>query len=98
MLDISAILGKGVLHVFASNRSLGQTQKLTIKLAGVAMKAVSSAEVVTGPDARAANSFEQPDVVKKTALEGIEIADGEATLELPPLSFAAASFELASTN
>lgn len=94
-IDASAILGDGMIHVFAANRDLDETAEVRIRLADGAFKKVTSADVLSGPDAGSANSFERPDVVKPTTLEGVRVSDGEATFELPPLSFAAVSLGMA---
>jgi alpha-L-arabinofuranosidase len=49
--------------------------------------------VLTGPSAKACNSFEQPDVVESAPFTDVRIADGRATTELPPLSVAALTFQ-----
>jgi len=91
-IDTSAILNDNRLHVFASNRSLHEPASVRIKLADRAIVALDSAELLTGPDAKAANSFEQPDVVRARSFAGVQITGGETSLELPPLSVAAMTF------
>jgi hypothetical protein len=46
------------------------------------------------PGAKAANSFSKPDTIKCGKLKGVKLSKGEASCELPPLSFAALSFSL----
>jgi alpha-N-arabinofuranosidase len=100
VFDNSAILDRraGRLHVFATNRSVTEAGCLRVDLADRAIVGLESGELLIGPDAKAANSFEQPDVVvsRSFADAGVDvtIADGGATLELPPLSVAAMSFDL----
>jgi alpha-L-arabinofuranosidase len=55
---------------------------------------VGEAEILTGPDAKAENSFEDPGVIRSVPLDGVAIERGTARLTMPPLSFAAATFEL----
>ena len=55
---------------------------------------VESAELLTGTDPTAANSFEAPDVVVPRPCEEVLVADGATGLELPPLSFTALSLLL----
>ncbi len=93
-VDASAILGEGILHVFATNRSLDEAAELRIDLADGSMASLESGELLTGPDPKAANSFEQPDVIARCDLEGVKVEAGAATVELPPLSFAAMTFRL----
>ena len=93
-IDTSAILGDGVLHSFMSNRSLTESATVEINVPGGALKGVDSAEVVTGPDADAKNTYEKPDLVTAQPLKAVEVRDGKATVTLPPLSVAAVSFKI----
>ena len=54
--------------------------------------ALDSAKLLTGPGPKAANSFEQPDLIKPQPFEDVRIAAGRAEVELPPLSVAAMTF------
>jgi alpha-L-arabinofuranosidase len=56
---------------------------------------MESAELLTGQDLKAANSFEDKNVVKPIMFEDLTIKQGDATMQLPPLSFAAVTFKLA---
>jgi hypothetical protein len=56
--------------------------------------ALKNAEVLTGPDAKAFNSFEQPDLISPSSLSEHRLMNGRAELELPSLSFAAITFQL----
>jgi alpha-L-arabinofuranosidase len=48
-----------------------------------------------GPDAKAANSFEEPKRVRAEAFDGAKIqSDGRARFELPPLSLAVVTLGL----
>ena len=91
-IDSSAILNDNSLHVFSTNRGLDETASVRVELADRAIVALESAELLTGPDAQAANSFEQPDVLKARPFEDVKITEGVAVLELPPLSVAALTF------
>ena len=93
-VDTSAILDDDRLHVFVTNRSLNESANVQVKLADRAIASLDSADVLTGPDAKAANSFEQPDVVRSRSLADVKIEAGHAALVLPPLSVAAATFHL----
>ena len=99
-IDSSAILNldDSRLHVFATNRSLTEPASVRVKLADRAIIALDSGELLTGPGAKAANSFEQPRVVRShpfaDANVGVEIVEGDAFLKLPPLSAAAMTFRL----
>jgi len=94
VVDASAILDAQALHVFAVNRSVDESAVVRVDLADREIAALESADLLTGPDAKEANSFEQPDVVKTQPLDDVNVADGKATVELPPLSVAAMTFRL----
>lgn len=95
-IDTSAILDGDRLHLFATNRSLDDASGVRIELADRPIVALESAEVLTGPDAKAANSFEEPDKIAPRPLREAEarIAEGQASLELPPLSVTGMTFRL----
>ena len=97
-VDASAIWNGDRLHVFATNRSLDESAPLRVQCADRPIVALESAELVTGPGARAANSFEQPNVVVARPFAAVQIADRGADCgaetQLPPLSIAAMTFRL----
>jgi len=93
-LDCSAILDGGRLKVFLTNRSQDEEMDLTIEVADRSIAASESAELLTGPDAKAANSFDAPDVIRPEGFEDIEVREGRARASLPPLSLLAATLEL----
>ena len=93
-LDSSAILGGDRIEVFVSNRSQDEEMDLTIEVADRSIAAPESAELLTGPDAKAANSFDSPDVIRSQRFEEIEVRGGKAHVSLPPLSLLAATLEL----
>lgn len=94
-IDASAILGQGVLHTFLVNRSLSDFAIVDIVQDGIRLKAVQSAELVMGPSAAACNTFEKPDTICNQMFNNIQLTDGNATLQLPPLSIVAISFATA---
>ena len=93
-IDGSAILGEGALHLFVTNRDLAEAAEVHVRLADRSIRGELAGEVLSGPEATSANSFECPDLVVPTPLEGVRIVNGEATFELPPLSFGALSLSL----
>jgi alpha-L-arabinofuranosidase len=95
-LDTSAILNGDTLHVFMTNRSLGEPMTVQVKVADQAIVAVDSAEILTGPEPKAMNSFEQPDLIQTQPFQDIKITAGLATVTLPALSVAAITFRLES--
>jgi alpha-N-arabinofuranosidase len=95
VIDASAILGEGQLHVFAVNRGVDESSEVRVALADASITALSSGELLTGPDAKAANSFEEPDVVRSQPFDAVDVADGDAAFTMPPLSLVALTFDLA---
>ena len=93
-IDASAILDGDRLSVFATNRSPDAPAEVRIRLADGAIDSPTEAEVLTGPDAQAANSFEDPDIVKSEAFTDVKMAAGQAVATLPPLSVAAVTLQL----
>jgi alpha-N-arabinofuranosidase len=93
-IDTSAILDNNRLNVFATNRSLEESATVHLNLADRAIAALDSAEILTGPNPNAMNSFEQPDLIEARPFQAVEISAGSATINLPPLSVAALTFQL----
>ena len=93
-IDASVILGEEALHVFLVNRSTTEQAPVEVTLAGITLKSVLSAELVTGLTASSSNTFERPDTIRNKKFENIVLKDGNATLQLPPLSLAAISFRI----
>ena len=91
-VDASAILDGSTLHLFLTNRSVAAAADVTLAPADVSIVACRSAEVLTGPDAKAANSFELDDVVKPAPFQ-VDTRAGRAHCQLPPLSFAALTLQ-----
>lgn len=94
-VDASAILNQTLLHVFVTNRHPDDVAMVCVNLADRDLVSLESAEVVTGPHAQAANSFECPDVVRSRPFTEVRLSGGRATIELPPLCVAAMTFTLA---
>ena len=94
-IDASAILNDDRLSVFATNRSLSDPAPVTIRLADRRIASLEGAELLTGPDAKAANSFEQPELIRSQPFADVEVAGGIARATLPPLSLAAMTCQLA---
>jgi alpha-N-arabinofuranosidase len=94
-IDTSAILGDGVLNAFLVNRSTSETASIEVVFAGGEIQGVHSADLVTGNSPELANTFEKPGVVTSQTLKSIELKDGKATVQLPPLSIAAVTFKVA---
>jgi alpha-L-arabinofuranosidase len=93
-VDASAILDGNRLHIFTVNRSLTQAAPVQIDLADRSILSLENAELLTGPDAKAANSYEQPNVIRSQPWTQAKTIDGQAVFELPPLSVAASTWLL----
>lgn len=90
--DASAILDGNKLQVFITNRHPSEAMELIINPADIELVSLESAEILTGPDAKAANSYEAPDCVIAKPYKDVIITDGIATCQLPPLAVVALSF------
>ncbi len=93
-IDASAILDGKRLKVFLTNRHGEETAEVCVALADGAIVARESAELLTGPGAKASNSFEHENLVTAGPFEGITVAEGQVRCKLPPLSFAAMTLNL----
>ena len=93
-LDASAILNGDKLHLFTTNRDLKESMTVRLNLADRPIAALDSADIVTGPDPKAMNSFEQPGLIRASPFQAVEIKAGLAIITLPPLSVAALTFRL----
>ena len=94
-IDTSAILGNGVLHIFLVNRSTDESAIIQIATTGIQIKSVRSADLVTGPSASAANTFDTPNTIGRQQFSNIKLIDEKAIVQMPPLSIAAISFDIA---
>ena len=94
-VDASAILDGERLHLFLTNRSLTEPAPVALAIADRAVTACEAAEILTGPEPKAANSFAEPELIKTREFTAVATEDGEVRCELPPLSFAALTVRLA---
>lgn len=95
MIDTSAILGEGELHVFLTNRSQTETAPVEVSFGGGSLLACKSAEVLSGPSPKALNTFENPNLISSQAFNALALQDGKAQIQLPPLSVVALTFQVA---
>ncbi len=93
-IDAGAILDADRLKVFAVNRGIDDPAEVQVLLADRAIASLAEGEILTGPRADAANSFEQGEVVKSHPFAEVSVAGGKATAKLPALSVAAMTFQL----
>ena len=98
LIDTSAILDGDRLHVFATNRNTRDLTNVNVELADGDILALESAELLTGPDEKAANSFEQPELVISHPLAEAEVevklSGGKLAVKLPPLALVAMTLRL----
>jgi alpha-N-arabinofuranosidase len=94
-VDCSAILDGTRLHVFAINRSQDQAAPLEVEVADRSVSRLVDAELLTGPDAKTSNSFDDPDAIRPVEFKDVTERNGRAHAVLPPLSLLAATLELA---
>jgi alpha-L-arabinofuranosidase len=95
-IDCSAILDGSRLHVFVTNRNLGAPAAVSVALADRRITRLVDAEVLGGSDPKLENTFAYPDVVRSSSFPDVTIDDRGAHFRMPPLSFIAATVELAS--
>jgi alpha-N-arabinofuranosidase len=93
-VDASVILNGNRLHVFTVNRSVDQAAPVRVRLTDRVAEALEAAEVVSGPGAEVANSFERPDIVRAQPWNDAHVVDGAPHFCLPPLSVAATTWHL----
>jgi alpha-N-arabinofuranosidase len=95
IVDHSAILDVNRLHVFLTNRSQNESAPVRVVLADRELASLRSGELLTGPHALAANTFDNPNIVTSHSYNDVLCEKGGASLCLPPLSVAAFTFQLA---
>ena len=93
-IDSSAILDEGTLHVFLTNRAMDETAEVCVALADSSIVSCESAEILTGADAKAANSWEDGETIVARPFEAIHMKEGHAHCMLPALSFVAMTLNL----
>ena len=89
-LDVSASLAEdGSLAVFVVNRSLTEAANLAVRLDDAKIAELIGVDVLTGTDPKAANTWEQPNVVVPTAGSARLTEDGGLSVTVPALGFVA---------
>ncbi len=94
LIDTSAILDGERLHVFMTNRSLSEEAEVVLAPADLVLTGVDAAEILTGPGPKAANSYEQPELVTSRSFGDVNLITEGARLMLPPLSVVAVSLKV----
>ncbi len=93
-IDASAVLAPGRVHLFVTNRHVNEALEVGVDPADFRIVRLENAELLTGPDAKAENTFETPDRVTACDFKEVGIRRGRARFQLPPLSFAAFTFAI----
>jgi len=65
-----------------------------VGLVDLGIASLENSEILTGPDAKAENSWESRDGIVAKPFLDIDIENGQARCELPPLSFVAMTLNL----
>jgi alpha-L-arabinofuranosidase len=73
--------------VFIVNRSMSESVTTDLIWQGAAPARATEVYQMSGSDPKAANTFEQPDLIVPQRLGGAPVRDGRIALRLPPLSF-----------
>lgn len=91
LLDVSASYNAetGVNAIFIVNRS--QTESLPVDLywQDLQPRQINAVHQLAGTDPKAVNTFEQPNLLTAVSITAPAVADGRASLVVPPLSFTA---------
>jgi alpha-N-arabinofuranosidase len=91
IIDVSSSHNEeaGTSAIFIVNRS--QTEAVTVNVCWQALQptSVTSAYRIAGNDAKAVNSFENPEHIVAHAIKVPDLTDDLVTLQIPPLSFTA---------
>ena len=93
-LDRAVTLDDGKLNLFLTNRSCNDALNLKLST-DFGIESVASAEILHHEDPKAANSFDEPNVVVAEAFTDIEVGENGVSLTLPPLSLVAATLTIA---
>ena len=94
-IDASAILNGPDLSVFLVNRDLAHPAEVRVQIGNASISTLVDAEFIADTDPKAANSFKSPRRLHSCEHDDVTIADGVATIFLPPLSVYAGTLKLA---
>lgn len=78
----------GTINVTLCNLDARAAANLTIMVNGGVGAGVSkiSGTILTAPDMRAHNTFDEPDIVKPVEMNGLSIVNGDLSMQLAPMS------------
>ena len=88
-LDVSSSYDaeSGTTAVFIVNRSQTETVATDLIWQAQSPKTITQAVQLAGADVKAANTWQNPDHITAQAIEPPTIDDGQASMQLPPLSY-----------
>ena len=91
-LDVAATLNpqNGQVCVLMLNRDLESERELVLDWRDPSPTRVLACETLTGPDLKAANTFEQPTLVAPKKLDAPPVVGSKMTFTLPPRSYSVA--------
>lgn len=93
-LDSAVKIEGNELTVFATNRHLDQPLQLTVQCADRNIDSATNGELLWHKNLKAANSWEEPNLVRAETYDGVSFHQGQATMELPPHSCVAVTLIL----
>ncbi len=90
VLDVSASIKEdGTLAVFIVNRSQTDAANLTVSIADVKATAIGDVKQLSGTDPKAANTWEQPNLLGLVPGTASVTGNGDITVTIPALGFVA---------
>jgi alpha-N-arabinofuranosidase len=93
-IDASAVLGDGIIHLFITNRSMNEDAEVRVNVGDRDISVLENGELLTGPDQKASNTFEKPNVIRTQPFTDIQGDGGGVICKLPPLSFIAVTVKI----
>ena len=80
--------------MFLTNRAMDENAEVCVTIADKTVVSCESAEILTGPDAKAVNSPEDGETIAAKPFDAIDMKDGHAHCKIPALSFVAMTLNL----
>jgi len=93
-LDVVATMNNGQVSLFMLNRDLQQERELVIEWQDGIPARVINCETITGPDLKAVNTFQEPNIVRPRPLDPPK-AGAKMAFKLPPRSYTVTTISLA---
>jgi len=93
-IDASVLMDNNQLHIFITNRNQSDTHNVEIQLCDHDFVSLHHAEILTGDNPKASNSFENPYNVISSIYESAVIQQGKLLIIVPPLAFVAITCQI----